>query len=101
MSDPFADIRPYRDEEVAAVLGRLLADPEFLDAIASLRLRRLASLAPWLVRPLVRFVLAREVRGVNDVAGMQDVISGYMDRMIASTTGGLSVNRLSPGTSPI
>jgi hypothetical protein len=94
LSDPFADIRPYRDEEVAAVLGRLLADPEFLDAIASLRLRRLASLAPWLVRPLVRFVLAREVRGVNDVAGMQDVISGYMDRMIASTTGGLSISGL-------
>lgn len=94
MSDPFADIRPYRDEEVAAVLGRLLADPEFLDAIASLRLGRLASLAPWLLRPLVRFVLAREVRGVNDVAGMQDVISGYMDRMIASTTGGLSISGL-------
>jgi hypothetical protein len=94
LSDPFADIRPYRDEEVAAVLGRLLADPEFLDAIASLRLGRLASLAPWLVRPLVRFVLAREVRGVNDVAGMQDAISGYMDRMIASTTGGLSISGL-------
>jgi len=94
LSDPFADIRPYRDEEVAAVLERLLADPEFLEAIASLRLGRLASLAPWLVRPLVRFALAREVRGVNDVAGMQDVISGYMERMIAGTTGGLSISGL-------
>lgn len=100
MSDPFADIRPYRDEEVAPVLARLLADPEFLDAIAALRLGRLAALAPWLVRPLVRFVLAREVRGVSDVAGMQDVISHYMERMIEGTTGGFSISgleRLDPG----
>ena len=30
MSDPFADIRPYRDDEVPAVLARLLRDPRAL-----------------------------------------------------------------------
>ena len=40
LTDPFADIRPYRDDEVEPVLARLLQDTEFLDAIASLRLGR-------------------------------------------------------------
>jgi hypothetical protein len=94
LSDPYADIRPYRDEEVAAVLERLLRDPGFLEAIAKLRLGRIATLAPALVRPLVRSRLAREVRGVNDVGAMQDRIKHYMDRMIERTTGGFSVSGL-------
>jgi len=94
LTDPFADIRPYRDEEVAPVLARLLNDPEFLGAIASLRLGRWARFAPGLLRPLVRYMLAREVRGVADVRSMQMVIRRYMDRMIESATGGFSVSGL-------
>ncbi len=94
MDDPFADIRPYRDEEVAAVLARLLTDREFLDTMAGFRLGRLAAFAPALVRPLVRRALAREVRGVADVSAMQVVIKRYMDRMIEDTTGGFSVSGL-------
>jgi 1-acyl-sn-glycerol-3-phosphate acyltransferase len=98
LDDPFADIRPYRDEEVATVLARLLDDPEFLGAIASLRLGRLASLMPGCLRPavhaLVRHLLAREVRSVVDVSGMQVIIKRYMDRMIEATTGGFSVSGL-------
>jgi len=94
LDDPFADIRPYRDEEVAGVLARLLDDREFLDTMAGFRLGRLAALAPALVRPLVRRALAREVRGVADVAAMQGIIKRYMDRMIEDTTGGFSVSGL-------
>ncbi len=94
LNDPFADIRPYRDAEVPAVLARLTRDPELLDALASLRLGWLAKLAPALCRPLVRRYLGRELDGVGDVHGMQMVIKGYMDRMIADTTGGFSVSGL-------
>lgn len=94
LTDPFADIRPYRDNEVAAVLARLLGNAEFLDAIAKFRLGALASVLPGLWRPLVRRVLAREVRGVNDVASMQAVIESYMDRMIEQSTRGFSVSGL-------
>jgi len=94
LTDPFADIRPYRDDEVAPVLARLLDDPEFLGVIASYRLGRWARFAPGLLRPLVRFLLKREVRGVSDVRGMQVVIERYMGRMIDSATGGFSVSGL-------
>lgn len=94
LTDPFADIRPYRDNEVAAVLARLLGDAEFLDAIAKFRLGAIAGVLPVLWRPLVRFMLAREVSSVTDVRSMQAVIESYMDRMIEQSTRGFSVSGL-------
>jgi hypothetical protein len=43
---------------------------------------------------LVRWRLAREVRGIADVGAMQAIIKRYMDRMIEDTTGGFSVTGL-------
>ena len=94
LTDPFADIRPYRDAEVPQVLERLLRDPEFLIAVARLRLGAAARLVPVLWRPLVRYFLARELRSVDDVHGMQMVIKGYLEKMIEDTTGGLTVSGL-------
>jgi hypothetical protein len=94
LTDPFVDIRPYRDGEVAAVLSRLLDNPEFLGALATYRLGRLASLMPGLVRAFVRYRLAREVRGVSDVRSIQVIIERYMTRMIEGATGGFSVSGL-------
>jgi len=94
LDDPFADIRPYRDEEVAGVLARLLDDRELLDTMAAFRLGMLFRLAPALARLLVRRRLAREVRGVTGVGAMQAIIKRYMDRMIEDTTGGFSVTGL-------
>lgn len=100
LTDPFADIRPYRDDEVAAVLSRLLGNAEFLSALATYRLGRLASLFPAVSRFFVRVMLARELRGVSDVRSMQLVIERYMDRMIETSTSGFSVSgleHLTPG----
>lgn len=94
MSDPFADIRPYQDEEVPSVLQRLLHSTEFLDAIASLRFEKAAVSLPWLTRPLVRWFLRWELRNVTDVDTMQTVIKRYMDRMITASSGGFSVSGL-------
>jgi 1-acyl-sn-glycerol-3-phosphate acyltransferase len=94
LTDPFSDIRPYRDDEVAAVLSRLLGNAEFLSALASYRLGRLASAMPAVTRFVVRLMLARELRGVSDVRSMQLVIERYMDRMIETSTSGFSVSGL-------
>ncbi len=86
MTDPFADIRPYHDAEVRPVLDRLLFDPEFLENLAKLRLPNLTARFPGLVRPLVRWLLRRELKNVNDVYALQSVVKKYMDRMIESST---------------
>ncbi|RLQ20791.1 glycerol acyltransferase [Seongchinamella sediminis] len=94
MSDPFVDIRPYRDEEVPEVLARLLRDPELLHSLALLRLPGLSRVLPGFARWLVRISLGHKLRGVVDVHGMQMVIKGYLEGMIESTSGGLSVSGL-------
>jgi Acyltransferase len=104
LTDPFAEIRPYRDDEVVGVLSGLLDSAEFLDTLAAYRLGSLATLLPRRLRPLlrslVRYLLSREVRGVSDVRSMQLVIERYMTRMIEASTGGFSVSgldKLDPG----
>ena len=98
MIDPFAEIRPYRDDEVAGVVASLLHSAEFLDTLAAYRLGKLTAFLPRqlrpLLRPLVRHLLSREVRGVSDVRSMQLVIERYMTRMIEAATGGFSVSGL-------
>ncbi len=94
LSDPFADIRPYRDDEVPAVLSRLLHDPELLSAIARLRVGPAARMVPAMWRPLVRYYLTRQLESVTDVHSMQMVIKVYLEKMIQDTTGGFSVSGL-------
>ncbi len=92
--DNFADIRPYRDDEVAPVLGKLLNDRELLDTMAGLRAPRLQRWFPKLVRPLVRHVLKRQLKGVATVRQFQQVVKLYMDEMIETTTSRFTVSGL-------
>ncbi|MEY3007917.1 MAG: hypothetical protein RI942_2259 [Pseudomonadota bacterium] len=94
MEDRFAEIRPYRDKEVAEVLARLQADPELLDSLSGLRFGRIGVALARPLRPVVRWGLKRQLADIVDVARMQSVIRGYMDKMIASTTAGFSTSGL-------
>lgn len=90
----FDDIRPYRDDEVPAVLARVLADPELLGALARFRF---PSLPVWAIRwlkPLVRCLLQYKTRSVRDVRSFQAVVESYMQHMINSTTTSLTVSGL-------
>lgn len=92
--DPFADIRPYNDSEVAPVIERLLEDPEFLETLAKLRLPKLTARFPGVMRFLVSFLLRRELRDVKDVFGVQTLVKRYMDRMIEDNTDKFTVSGL-------
>jgi hypothetical protein len=94
VEDRFAEIRPYRDNEVAEVLARLQADPELLDSLSGLRFGRIGVALSRPLRPMVRWGLKRQLADIVDVASMQSVVRGYMDKMIASTTAGFSTSGL-------
>ncbi|MFT6914151.1 MAG: 1-acyl-sn-glycerol-3-phosphate acyltransferase [Motiliproteus sp.] len=99
-SEQFDEIRPYNDDEVAEVIGRLLLTPEFITALMKFRFPRLSRWLPLLLRPLVARVLSRQLTGVDTVAKMQDLISAYMQNMVDRSTGQLSfsgLERLNPG----
>ena len=92
--DRFAEIRPYHDDEVRAVLDRLLRNREFNGAIARLRFPRLPGPLLALARPLVRLYLARQLAGVDSVDRFQKVVEKYMTAMIERSTTRFTVSGL-------
>ena len=84
--DQFKDIRPYLDEEIRPVLDRLITNPEFLSSIAKFYYPRLTRFFPQAMENAARKKLQDQLKGVHNVASMQDVIANYMDKMIHDTT---------------
>jgi 1-acyl-sn-glycerol-3-phosphate acyltransferase len=93
-TSPFDDIRPYRDEEVPTVLARVLADKEFLDALVRFRFPSFPAVLLKALRPIVHWQLKKQTNTVHDVKSFQAVIENYMQRMITSTSAGLTVSGL-------
>ena len=90
----FDDIRPYNDSEVPAVIARLIADPEFIDLLLSLKLPLLAKICPWLLRPLLRRSLSKAAKQINSVDDLQRYITGSLVALVNKTTDGYSVSGL-------
>ena len=88
--DQFDSIRPYHDNEVAAVLQRLLADADFLSMITQYRFPVASRYIDWLLRPIVAWKLRREVSKVHSVAALQQRIEAYVERSISQVTDGIS-----------
>ncbi|WP_237133980.1 1-acyl-sn-glycerol-3-phosphate acyltransferase [Pseudohongiella sp. O18] len=88
--DPFHDIRPYHDDEIRPVLDQLLSDKDFIRSIAHFNYPRAHRMLPAVLEFLARRKLRQQLQSVHNVATMQDVIAGYMDRMIERTTTALT-----------
>ncbi|KAA0876315.1 1-acyl-sn-glycerol-3-phosphate acyltransferase [Nitrincola tapanii] len=86
MTDPFQAIRPYRDTEVQDVLNTMLRDNEFVDVISHYQFPRLPRWALRLLRPFVRIALAARFGDIDSVDSFQQIIAGYMSKMISRTT---------------
>ena len=70
--DQFADIRPYNDAEVPAVLERLLDDAEFLAAICRLKFKGFSSWLGLPLRALVRRALRGELERLRALSSLLD-----------------------------
>jgi 1-acyl-sn-glycerol-3-phosphate acyltransferase len=92
--DPYQEIRPYRDNEVEAVLQRLVRDDECISALTRYQFPNASGPLGWLLRPLVRIAVASRVGDIEDVAGFQMLVANYMQKMIARTTTKVSCSGL-------
>jgi hypothetical protein len=92
--DRFADIRPYRDNEVRPIIELLLSDREFIRAIVNLRFPGLASPLAGFLDPFVRMRLKKEFGSIIDVRTFQDLIKNYMDRLFQRTIKEIKVSGL-------
>ncbi len=95
----FDDIRPYQDDEVDGVLSELVEDPEFLGAVATLRIPKLFRFFKGLARLLVRFKLKQKLNQYHSVSQLQFSIEKYMSDCLLNTAGSVTcegVERLDP-----
>ncbi|NOQ75755.1 MAG: hypothetical protein GQ574_27355 [Crocinitomix sp.] len=86
----FDDIRPYRDSEVPDVISRLLKNSEFFSAITGFQFPRLKRNIPWLADKLVERWLKKKLKGISTITEVQEVIAIYVERILKTTTSGLS-----------
>lgn len=90
----FEDMRPYRDDEVRAVLDRMINDKEAARAMAHFLVPGYASKLErpfaWMVRQFLRF----QLRNVTNVYEFQEVIASYMGKVIDRSTSALTISGL-------
>lgn len=86
----FEDIRPYHDEEVRGVVDALLDDLDLSRAMGKFKHPKLYKLFPGPVARLTQSALKNELRHVNCVRDVQDIIEKYLDKIIETTTDGLT-----------
>src|SRR5690606_22257180 len=97
--EQFDDIRPYRDDEVRGVVDSLLEDLDFSGAMGKFRYPRFYRLFPGPVTRLVQSALRKELGHVRTIRDVQIIIEKYLDKLIETTTDGLThsgLERLSP-----
>ena len=86
MTDPYNEIRPYRDDEVSSVINDLLADNEFIDTLMALRGNKFAKWLPVVARFFARRFLKKQIAGVDTVEAFQALVKARLDRVVASTS---------------
>lgn len=93
-ADVFADIRPYRDEEISAVIARLVDDREFIDTLAGMKFAKLSRWLPWVVRPIIHTALHRRFGHLSNVRSCQELIGGLLRALLEDVADGVFVDGL-------
>lgn len=90
----FDDIRPYNDDEVAAVLARLVEVPTIVKAASRFLAPNASRWLPGLIQWWTGRVLKARVRRISTVEDFQRFVAGYFSRMIRETTDGFTFDGL-------
>ncbi len=93
-NDPYFDIRPYNDDEIAGALSRLIEDQEFIDAILQ---HRFSNKPKWflsLMSPMLRMYLKSKWSKLKTVEDIQLEVKTYLDDTLNTTTDGVTYSGL-------
>jgi len=88
--DVFEEIRPYRDKEVANVIGELIVDKEFIKAITKYQYPRLMYAMPGFTKYLVKKGLKQRLGDINTVFEFQDMVAGYVNKVLKKSVDALT-----------
>ena len=90
----FDDIRPYRDDEVVAVLQRLINEQALQSSLASYIMPKFYRLFPTLSRWLMKASMKLRLKQFTTIDAIQLEVERYLHRLIKKSTDGFSFNGL-------
>ena len=91
--DKFASIRPYQDSDVEAVIRELRSDEAFISLLARIRFGHWGRLG--VLRRLLQRTIVKRLNEINTIKDVQRAFVPYVEKLLATTTAGLSVSGLS------
>lgn len=86
----FDDIRPCRDDEVDHEIEVICQDESLVRGLLKLRYPVLHRWFGVFLRPLIRSHVKRLVSNIHSIADFQKMVASYVERMIESTTDGVT-----------
>ena len=86
----FDDIRPYRDDEVVAVIEKLINEKGLQASIASLKMPRLYQALPQLACTIVKWSLKFRAQKFHNIEQIQIEVAKYLHHLIKKSTDGFS-----------
>ena len=90
----FDDIRPYRDDEVAAVIQKLINEKDLQTSIAIFKMPRLYKLLPSFSRTLVKWTLKLGANKFHNIEQIQVEVAKYLHRLLKKSTDGVTFSGL-------
>ena len=90
----FDDIRPYRDDEVAAVIQKLISDDGLLSSICSFKMPVMYKLMPKACRTLVKWTLKLRSSKFHNIEEIQTEVAKYLHHLIKKSTDGFTFHGL-------
>jgi hypothetical protein len=90
----FDDIRPYRDDEVTAVIQSLINDQGLLSSIASFKMPRLYKILPVICRSLVKWTLKFRSSKFHNIQEIQSEVAKYLHHLVKNSTDGFTFHGL-------
>ena len=91
--DPFKDIRPYADSEVAQILESLTSNPSVLKALMGLQYPSAISKVPF-IKFFVKQRLISRVKTIHTIDDYQQVFKSLMEKVVQESISTFSVNGL-------
>ena len=93
-TDPYIEIRPYNDDEIPAVIDRLIHDEEFISAILQHRFSNHAAWFKTVMSPLVKVYLKFKWSKLNSIEAIQLDVKKYLHQAVNQTTQGVTYSGL-------
>ena len=90
----FDDIRPYRDDEVAAVIQKLISDHGLLSSICSFKMPIIYKLMPGVCRTLLKWTLKLRSSKFHNIEEIQSEVAKYLHHLIKKSTDGFTFHGL-------